>query len=252
MKTATFLFITISVLSFFVTFSAPEPSHAQVTFTSNEALFHAQNPHLITQTFAAGNVEPGDLTGCDTPVDSSSNDACFSPGDILPGIAFSVEPGSGTLLAGPFLFFNLNPVKALLPDGSAQKNVVLFPGNTVLATGLHIGCLFDSGTGQPCTDQALRIEVFGPGDELIGSTNVVTDSLFQTFVGITSDVPIERITLIDADLDPPSFNGIASVSFPGEEHRIPTLSEWGLIALVSVIGAAAAITLRRRLTSEKA
>ena len=242
----------ITPLSALILLSAAAPSLAQVTFSSNEALFHSQNPHLVTQTFTAGNVEPGDISGCDTPVDSSSNDSCFSPGDILPGIAFSVEPGSGTLLIGPFLFFNLNPVKVLTPDGSAQKNVVLFPGNTVLAAGLRIGCLFDSGTGLPCTGQALRIEVFGPGDELIGSTNVVTDSLFQTFVGITSDVPIERITLIDADLDPPSFNGIASVSFPGEEHRIPTLSEWGLIALVSVIGAAAAITLRRRSASEKA
>lgn len=241
----------ITALSALILLSAAAPSLAQVTFSSNEALFHAENPHLVTQTFAAGNVEPGGISGCDTPVDSSSDDSCFSPGEILPGIAFSVEPGSGTLLIGPFLFFNLNQVNVLAPDGSAQKNVVLFPGKTVLAAGLRVGCFFDFGVGLPCTDQALRIEVFGPGDELIGSTNVVTDSLFQTFVGITSSVPIERITLIDADLDPPSFNGIASVSFPGEARNIPTLSEWGMIALVSVIGAAAAITLRRRSTSAK-
>lgn len=242
----------ITALSALILLSAAAPSLAQVTFSLNEAFFHAQNPHLVTQTFAGGNVEPGDRNDCDTPVDSSSDDSCFSPGDILPGIAFSVEPGSGTVLVGPFLFFNLNPVNVLTPDGSAQKNVVLFPGNTVLAAGLRVGCFFDFGIGLPCTNQALRIEVFGPGDELIGSTNVVTDSLFQTFVGITSDVPIERITLIDADLDPPSFNGIASVSFPGEARNIPTLSEWGMIALVMVIGAAAAITLRRRSASAKA
>lgn len=246
MKITPFLFVTGFMLSMLIVLSAAAPSLAQVTFSSNEAFFHAENPHLITQTFAAGNVEPGDLTGCDTPVDSGSDDVCFSPGNILPGIAFSVEPGSGTNLVGPFLFFNLNPVKALVPDGAAEKSVVLFPGNTVIAAGLRVGCLFDFGIGQPCTNQALRIEVFGQGNQLIGSTNVTTDSLFQTFVGITSDVPIERITLVDADLDPPSFNGIASVSFPGEGHSIPTLSEWGMMAMAVIIGAGAAITLRRR------
>jgi len=32
---------------------------------------------------------------------------------------------------------------------------------------------------------------------------------------------------------------------------IPTLSEWGLIAMVAVIGIAGAITLRKRLVSAK-
>lgn len=244
-STRTGLFITALALSSFLTLTTI--SRAQVTFTSNEAQFRADNPGLLTQTFSAGNVAPGDLQGCNTPVDSNSDDACFSPGDILPGIAFSVEPGSGTLLAGPFISFNLNPVKVLTPDGSLQKNVVLFPGNTVFATGLVVGCLFDFGTGLPCTGQALRIEVFGPGNVLIGSTDVITDSLFNTFVGITSDVPIERITLVDADPNPPSFNAIARVVFPGEGFGVPTLSEWGMIALVIVMGAAAMITLRRRI-----
>lgn len=245
------VFFTIFVLSSLAFLTDAAPASAQVTFSSNEALFHADNPGLRTQTFVSADVAPGGIIGCDTPIDNSSGGGCLPPGDVLPGIAFSVEPGFGTLIAGPFLFFNLNPVNVLMPDGSAQKNVVLFPGSTVFAAGLRIGCLFDFGVGQPCVDQALRIEVFGPGDQLIGATDVITDSLFQTFVGIESDIPIERITLIDADLAPPSFNGIASVSFQAGGFSIPTLSEWGLAALAAAVGAAAAITLRRRRASAK-
>ena len=191
---------------------------------------------------------------CVTPVDSNSNDDCFSPGDILPGIAFSTDPDfGGTDLVGPFLFSNLNPEKVLLPDGSLQKSVITFPGNSVKTVGLEIGCLFDEGFGMPCTGQTMLVQVFGAGDTPIGDTIVPVDSTFNTFVGITSDTLIEKITFIDADLVTQlSFNAVEKVYFQnGGVINVPALSEWD-VAVISLLLLAAAVYAIRRRTAARA
>lgn len=225
-------------------------THAAVVFTSNHTQFLQDNPRLRLQTFDSGNVEPGQLQGCSTPVDSNSDDACFRPGDILPGIAFSTDPDfGGTLLDGPFALGNLNPRKVLAPDGSKQKSVITFPGNDVRAVGLELGCLFDfSG---PCVGQTMLVQVYGAGNSLLGETIVPVDSLFEAFVGITSDDQIERITFIDADLETqPSFNGVERVYFPNEGlFNIPTLSQYGVAAFALTLGIAAIYAIRRRRAS---
>lgn len=117
------------------------------------------------------------------------------------------------------------------------------------AVGLEVGCLFDQGVGAPCTGQTLDIQVFGAGDELLGETTVPADSNFDTFVGITSDAMIERITFIDSDLiTHPSFNGLESVYFPNQSlFNVPTLSEWGMIAAAGgLILVGAFFVLRRK------
>ncbi|HET7289226.1 MAG TPA: IPTL-CTERM sorting domain-containing protein, partial [Thermodesulfobacteriota bacterium] len=206
---------------------------------------------LFIQTFESGNVAPGQIVGCNTPVDADSNDDCFSPGDILPGIAFSTDPDfGGTILSGPFLFSNLNPANILLPDGSAQKSVITFPDNSVRAVGLELGCLFDQGVGGPCTGQTMLVQVYGAGNALLGETIVPVDSLFETFVGINTDEQIERITFIDADLSVLSFNAVEKVYFPNEGlHNIPTISEYGAAALALALGLAAAYAVRRKRAS---
>ncbi|MGH7850628.1 MAG: IPTL-CTERM sorting domain-containing protein [Thermodesulfobacteriota bacterium] len=181
-------------------------------------------------------------------MDSNSNDSCFSPGDILPGIAFSTDPDlGGTHLVGPFLFSNLNPNNVLSPDGAVQKSVITFPGNSVNTVGLELGCLFDQG-GLPCTGQTMIVQVFGAGDALLGETIVPVDSTFDTFVGITSDALIERITFIDADLVTQlSFNAVERVYFPNDSfHNVPALSQYGIAALALMFGISALYVIRRR------
>lgn len=245
-------FITLLALSTVALFISADTSQAVVTFTSNRSQFVNDNPGLLLQTFESGNVAPGGLNSCATPVDSNSNDDCFSPGDILPGIAFSTEPDFGdTVLAGPFLFSNLNPAKVLLPDGSLQKSVITFPGNSVNAVGLEVGCLFDQGFGLPCTGQTFIIQVFGAGDALLGETIVPVDSTFDTFVGITSDALIERITFIDADLVTQlSFNAVEKVYFTNVNiQRVPALSQWGIAVLAIILAAAGLYVIRRKTAS---
>lgn len=220
---------------------------AQVDFNSNEGQFIQQNPNLRSQTFQAGKVGVGEGENCDTPVDRDSNDNCFSPGDILPGIAFTTDPDNGDItLNGPLVLDNNNPVKVLVPDGSVQDSVILFPGNVVTAVGINIGCLFDFQQ-QSCDNETYFVDVYGANDELLGSTTVPVTSLFDTFVGITSSVPIEKIQFGDANPQVLSFNGVSRVIFPLPEGiTIPTLSEWGMIAAVLGFGLIGFIAIRRR------
>lgn len=238
----------ISVLAFlFVISVRGSITQAAVIFTTNAPQFLSDNPGLLLQTFDRGNVAPGGLNSCVTPVDSNSNDNCFSPGDILPGIAFSTDPDFGdTNLAGPFWFGNLNPRKVLVPDGSKQKSVITFPGNDVRAVGLELGCLFD-GNGT-CVGQTMLVQVYGAGDALLGETIVQVDDKFESFLGINTDEQIERITFIDADLETQlSFNGVEKVYFPNEAlFNIPTLSQYGVAVSAFTLGIAAVYAIRRR------
>ena len=73
---------------------------------------------------------------------------------------------------------------------------ITFPGNNVNAVGMDLGCLLE-GPGT-CSDTVL-VQVFGEGDELIGSRLVAVTDLFDSFLGIQSVVPITRINLSNGD-----------------------------------------------------
>jgi hypothetical protein len=134
---------------------------------------------------------------------------------------------SELVIVGPG--FNNNPFIVLLPDGSSDSLDFTFPGNTVNAVGVDLGCLLE-GQG-PCSDTVF-VQVFSAGDILIGSTSLAVTDLFDSFLGIQSIEPITRINVSNVS-GPPifAFEGIDRISF-GFRVRdpIPTLSEWGMIS----------------------
>lgn len=214
--------IVITVLLF-----TAAPSLAQVTFTNDEVAFNASNPGLAVQDFESGNVAPSGVTGCSQIINENTNDLCFSPGDILPGIQFE---GSKDILdiAGPA--FTKNPFIVLITDALDDSVIITFPGNRVNAVGVDIGCV-EPVLGS-CSDDVL-VQVFGEGDALIGSTTVAVTNLSDTFLGIKSN---ELITGIILNADPVSFEDIDRVSLErilfglDVDTNIPTLSEWGIMA----------------------
>lgn len=227
-----FLFMLAALL-----FSGVLPAGAQVSFFSNEALFNSSNPGLTFQDFSDGNVGPGGDALCNLPVDENSNDGCFDPGDILPGIAFSSSPLNGLVLVGPDFPPDFN---VLLTADQPDTFEIFFSDGTVLAAGVNLGCI----SMGPCNSSVI-VRVFGPGDDLIGSTTVngVTDS-FDTFIGMRSTVQITRINLSSPIQ---VFEGVGSVSFGAPVAPvIPTLTEWGMIATSLVLAAAGFMALRRR------
>jgi hypothetical protein len=85
-----------------------------------------------------------------------------------------------------------------------------------------------------------QIDIFGPGDILLGSTSITTSSN-GVFFGVISDSPITRITFTAfSDLFTNLSFGECTLS------NIPTLSEWGLIIMAGVLGIVALLVIRRR------
>ncbi len=220
------------------------PAFAQVDFTPSEGEFVLANPQVLEQNFQSGNVAPGELESCDSPVNLDSDGDCFNPGDIFPGIQFDSIPPGDMNLAGSFWSANQNPMNALTPDGSTQSMEITFPDNAINAAGLTLGCLDDNGG---CIGDLVGVDVFGAGGELLGSTQAFVSSQFNTFVGITSVEIIERIVISDANPQTVSFRGLSRVLYPlQDEVDIPTLSEWGLIATVLGLGIIGLFAIRRR------
>jgi hypothetical protein len=224
-KLLIFVFFSVFLYSIF-------PASAQVTFTNNEAQFVANNPGLPEQDFEDGNVTPTSFTECGLVIDQNTNDDCFSPGDILPGIEFlSQPPGIDMVLVGSN--FNDNPFNVLLPNSIDIAYDIAFPNNNVNAVGVDLGCLVE-GQGGMCSVNVI-VQVFGAGDVLLGSTTEAVTSMFDTFLGIRSSELITRIN-IETETGG-AFEAIERISFGmGQEPAvasIPTLSEWGVVGAVA-------------------
>ncbi len=222
------------------------PALAQVSFTDDEAAFLAANPNLLFQDFEATKVGPGDVVPCNVPVDSNSNDDCFSPGDILPGITFFNGPflAPPDLIVGGQGFINpgLPPGPVLLTNEFADDfEIVLDPG--VNRVGLTVGC----ATMGPC-DADVQLFIFDTNAQFLAETTVhVTDS-FDTFLGISSSALIQNISIRNPDPNTTSLKGLLNIRFGNAERNIPTLSEWGMIAAAAglmLVGVFFAIRKRR-------
>ncbi|MCL4246330.1 MAG: IPTL-CTERM sorting domain-containing protein, partial [Candidatus Dadabacteria bacterium] len=228
---------------------------AQVIFSSDESQFLSDNPDLDFQNFLSAPAPDGNFIVCNAPVDADSSDACFTPGQILPGIAFFDNPGPD---AGSMLVFGANYVSNANPRGPLTTNTfadtfdIIFSDPDTTRAGFLAGCMV---VGGPCSDQ-MTVQVFGAGDALIGSTSVAVSSAFTGFVGVTSDETITRINLSNT-IDPANnVEGILNISFGAPPTpppapvvtNIPTLSEWGMITTALMLAAFGMLALRRRRT----
>src|SRR5689334_14012098 len=72
---------------------APRSAAAQVTTFTTRASFNAANPGLPLEDFEEATLAPstfGNITG---PLNTTSNNIAFVPGDILPGLSLVDNPG---------------------------------------------------------------------------------------------------------------------------------------------------------------
>ncbi len=238
--------IVITVLLF-----TAAPSFAQVNFSTDETQFLAGNPNLQFQDFV-GTVNPPPQL-CDNPATSNSNDGCFSPGQILPGIEFLVDPGLSpnalVLFEGDF-FGNNNPPNVLASNvgGAGDDFDIIFTEPNINAVGINAGCLSESNT---CIiGDTVRVSVFGESG-LLGTIEIPVNSAFDSFLGIRTVEPITEISILDGDVD--TIQGVLNVWFGSAAPRnIPTLSEWGMIAAgagLMIVGVFFAVRRRRAFNS---
>lgn len=232
------------------------PSSAVVEFTQDEAQFLADSPGLSFQDFSGTPIAFGRFTLCTAPVDENTSDNCFTPGQILPGIAFADDPLTpldGLALLGENFIGVGNPPNVLVNNRTTFAFLILFSDPGINRVGMNIGCL--AGRCTPGTDTVpTTVVIYGPGGVQTGSASVDATSEFDTFLGVSSDEPITRISL-DSEVD--RINGVRNVWFgtfqappppPPVVRQIPAMSEWGMIAAAAgfaIVGAFYALRRKR-------
>ena len=154
------------------------PADASLLTFSSRTEFNAAAPQLPVETFEAGLVGPGSVTGCTGTQSSLIGSACFPAGGLLPGasyFSFNPFPGSPQIVViGPDFPPLENPSKVL----AANVGFLFISFTTANAAG------FDVFPGRTAGD--VVISVFGPSALLLGNFTV-TAPLSGAFAGVISD-----------------------------------------------------------------
>jgi hypothetical protein len=174
---------------------------ATITIYSSEAAFDADHPGLTVEDFEDANVNT--VSACPSPADTNSDNVCFSPGDIIPGITISdrTQDPIGLALFGPGFAEAAN--KSLTTNHFGTHFYIDFnpaPG----AVGLQIWKWLFSGTCTVwVTTSDSETEVF----TLPCSTGA------GTFLGLGSDTPITTIEIASDSAGDQNAQGIAALKF---------------------------------------
>lgn len=175
-----------------------------LNFFASRAAFDAAHPGLPIEGFEAGSVPPGGIVPCPSPLDDTNNDACFSPGDILPGITIteSAAPqfdGLALLAAGSFG----NPSKIVVANYFIENFQLEF-APAVLAAGMDLGCYFGSDT--------VNVTINGPAG-LLGTAQASCTNGTAFFGVDTSDPGGISEIIVDSPAD--QAEGADNIAFGG-------------------------------------
>lgn len=163
-----------------------------VTYT-DRSVFTAAFPDLTFEDFEDSACAA--LTGFPAPLDATSNNACFTPGQIPAGISFADNPlndSDGVGSPSGLVFVPVGSGGAIndfVGANSFIDSFEIFLTPTVDAVGLDLGSFSTAST--------LRIQVFGPtSGDLLNDTTYPSVGPAGAFFGIDSGgVGIARINL---------------------------------------------------------
>jgi IPTL-CTERM motif len=206
-----------------------------VIFLDDEDLFNNSCLDLAFEDFEDTNAPPDSVVACPNPINSETTNACYDAGALIPGFSITVpnpnDPPTALAVVPPSI--SGFPSIGVGPNSFANDAIITFSGfvNTV---GMRLAGL--GGT--------VDVQVFS-GNDFLGSAIVNISSIDGTFLGIASkEQNITRVELVNGDgvlaLDL-SFGRCGGIARP-----IPTLSEWGLIAMAGVLGIIGLLAIRRR------
>ena len=193
----------------------------------------ADFPAATSEDYSGTSVAPGGIETCVPPMNSMSNDACFTPGAIVDGVSIDVGQnagdGQGVVLAPPAVGTTSVSVG---PNSFADDMIIDFP-TPVRSMGLDLVC--------PAGATTIDIEVFGTTGSL-GTTSAPCGGPPGNFWGVSSAADtIMSVAFVGPD---PSDAELASnVLFL---IPVPTLSTTALALLAATLLAISAFYVWRR------
>ena len=211
-----------------------ERTEGVLTFYGDRPTFDATFPGLPIEDFENGFAPPGGIQTCPSPIDENTNNACFAPGGILPGIEFATTGPGGAIdfvLMGAGFFGNAS--QAIVANYFVESTIINFPPDTVGAVGFDCHSIFSASTA--------TIDIFGPTGPLGSTTASCTNA--GAFFGVSSTVTSITQILIDSQTD--QAEGYDNVAFGA--GAVPTMPSWAMLVLVLVLLAIPTVLLRRRL-----
>lgn len=183
---------------------APQgPTGIGLTYYADRVAFDVDNPGLPLEDFAEGNVTAGTVLACPAPAHENSDNVCFSPGDILPGILFqndNVDNTNGLALSGAG--FAGNPTTSLVANFTADALEVYFTAPDVNAVGLDVQVFYNPAP--------VDVTIYGWDGSSVLDTVAVPATPAGVFWGVTSDQPIGRIRF---HATPNQFEGLDNIAF---------------------------------------
>jgi uncharacterized repeat protein (TIGR01451 family) len=192
------------------------PSANGVVYYADRAVFDAAYPGLPLEDFQEGSVtEPG-ITACDPPLDQYSDDDCFNPGDILPGIAFSDNPGpnlDGLVLLGAG--FNGNSSKILSTNTYVDAFEIQFTDPYVFAAGMDLHSHYSASVVSVTTYARDGISVL--------DTITATATNSGAFLGLASAQPLGKIRIFSLSNQAEGIDNIAFGNLCSSAADIPWL-----------------------------
>lgn len=181
---------------------------------SDRASFDVAAPGLPLEDWEEGFISTEGYTFCVPPVSAGSNDACFTPGEVLPGIEYADDPlgGKDHLAVGGPGFYSLPTNHMFTNYPEESTNLTFSPAVTAIGLDLTASSIFDTYT----------ISIYTADGGLITTVNTTTgDTGSLTFWGITSSVPIGRLNLNAVSSEFVDNLAFGSVAPPPTDTPVP-------------------------------
>jgi hypothetical protein len=181
-----------------------------LTLWNSRAAFAAAFPGLPTEAFLGTLVGSGAIVSCDPPFNSTTNNACFAPGGIMPGIEIDLvirDPSSSMQLVviGTGALGNIN---VLVGPNTFLDDIIFNFNPAVRAAGFDLVNPLAPG-------QTYNVEIFGPGGSI--GVGTATDGAEGNFWGVdATDVGGITSIVFDGGVDPVRSELTTLVTFGGE------------------------------------
>jgi len=199
-----------------------------VDFYTDAAMLSAACPTstaFTTEMWASTIVAPNSVITCSDIISSTTNDACFTAGSVVPGFELTSDGAGGppidqVILTTGFLGVTSDVVG---PNTFADNAIINFTVPTNLAS-FEFVTPFNVG-------EDFTVEVFGASGSL-GTTTVTSDGLTPVFFGALASEDITSITMTSVNADIGElFSAISFDLCTESAEAVPTMGEWGVICL---------------------